>query len=482
MDVSDSTLPDAHRRRRQDQPLAEAIAILTRGIHARLNKSIVARLPLALPPRASDPSTYVTGLLHIAPIYLTFERLWDSLLSPGPEDGIDPHAELVAPLLPVPETPPATMSPLSTPALQEHKLKLPVRVHSILHALQLPGLARGGCLKADIQALTGWSDHVVMSQLELASRAPPLAAMLDHIKSSIEKKPLLLVTYTYIMYMALFAGGRFIRATLESTGDEFWRTPLAPIKPTMQPCIPTPTFQDDKHMDSPIHNGSHKCNPLPLSFFHFDTPHDGEDLKVEFKRRVRICEAALEPDEVDDIVEEAINIFEQITAVVQQLDAICEEDPGGSAATTPGEYLHFLPLLSRLRDSVSVAKERYANKSSPRASSSEGDSAGTVIRRRTHHSSASSGSQSPISGSPASERAPAPAATGVELCPAAVVRSIRFNSALQFPQQNGERKMAGRREQLKTLDLTRCVIAAVIGIVTMGVILVSRRASTASTA
>lgn len=477
MDVSDCVIPDAHRRRRQDQPLAEAIATLTRGIHTRLNKSIVARLPLALPPRASEPSTYVTGLLHIAPIYLTFERLWDNLLAPGPTNDLDPHAELVAPLLPVPDTPPAEASPLSAPALHENKLKLSVRVHSILHALQLPGLARGGCLKADIKALTGWSDHVVVSQLELASRAPPLAEMINHIKSSIEKKPLLLVTYTYIMYMALFAGGRFIRATLESTGDEFWQTPLAPIKPTMQPCIPSPAFQYANHADTPIHDGSHRCNPLPLSFFHFDTPHDGEDLKIEFKRRVRICEAALEPDEVDDIVEEAINVFEHITAVVQQLDAICEEDPSGSAATTPGDYLHLMPLLSRLRDSVSVAKERHANKSSPRASSSEGDSAGTVIRRRAHHSSASSGSQSPISGSPASESASAPAAIGVELCPAAVIKSIHFNSALPLSQQNEQGKLAGRREQLKATDFARCILAAAIGIMTVGVILVSRRAS-----
>ncbi|KAJ3481825.1 hypothetical protein NLG97_g7726 [Lecanicillium saksenae] len=87
------------------QPLGEAIAASTRGIHARLNKSIISRLPLALPPRASDPSTYVTGLIHIAPIYLAFESLWNDFLEPGPEDGVDPHAELVAPLLSVAETP-----------------------------------------------------------------------------------------------------------------------------------------------------------------------------------------------------------------------------------------------------------------------------------------------------------------------------------------------------------------------------------------
>lgn len=465
------------KRAGQGESLGEAIAARTRGIHARLNKSIIGRLPLALPPRASDPSTYVTGILHIAPIYLAFESLWEDFLAPGPENGIDPHSELVAPLLSVAETPPADTSPLSTPALHDQKLKLPVRVHSVLHALQLPGLMRGDRLKADLKALTGWSDHVVDSQLEIASRTPALANMVDHMKVEIQNKPLLLITYTYIMYMALFAGGRFIRATLESTGDEFWQTPLAPIKPTMQPCIPTPDFQENMNEEPPTHNDSHKCHRLPLSFFHFDTPHDGEDLKVEFKRRLRICEAALETKETHDVVQEATNIFEHMTSVVQQLESICEDDTSDSdAATTPGDYLHLMPLLSRLRDSVAVAKERNA-KSSPRTSSSEGDSAGTVIRRRNYRSSASS--ESRTTGSIASEHPPIPAVTGVELCPVAAVRSVRFNSALALPHHNDEKTWAGRREQLKTADLTSCVLAALLGIVAMGVIVVSRRASTA---
>ncbi|TQV98956.1 hem oxygenase-like, multi-helical [Cordyceps javanica] len=472
MAVTDSTSTTPSNGRVQDRSLAEAIAAQTRGIHARLNKSIVARLPLALPPRASDPSTYVTGILHIAPIYLTFESLWDRFLSPGPDGGVGSHAELAASPRPGSETTPAGASPLPGPSSQERKPVLPIRVHSVLHALQLPGLARGGCLRADIQALTGWSDHVVESQLEIASRAAPLAAMIDHMERSIQKKPLLLVTYTYIMYMALFAGGRFIRATLEATGDDFWQTPLAPIKPTMQPCIPTPNFQNEIDNGLQASADTHKCHPLPLSFFHFDTPHDGEDLKLEFKRRVRICEAALEPEEIDDIVQEATNIFEHITSIVQQLDAICEEDPNDGAATTPGDYLHMVPILSRLRDSVSVAKERHA-KSSPRTSSSEGESAGTVIRRRNHGSSASS--ESHTTDSATSEHPSLPAVTGIELCPIATVRSVRFNSALALPQQNEPTAAAGR-EQLKSADLASCILAAILGVVAFGVILVSRRA------
>ncbi|KAM3461387.1 hypothetical protein MY5147_004243 [Beauveria neobassiana] len=471
MAISDSTTFEATRRRGQDKPLAEAIAAITRGIHARLNKSIVARLPLALPPRASDPSTYVTGLLHVTPIYLTFEGLWNEFLGPGPEDDVDSHAELVAPLLPLSDTTHDDTSPLSTPAPHQRKLSLPARVHSVLHALQLPGLARGGCLKADIKALTGWSDHVVESQLEIAAQAPALAAMINHMKISIQNKPLLIVTYTYIMYMALFAGGRFIRATLESTGDEFWQTPLAPIKPSMQPCIPTPAFQDGMTEDSQFHNESHQCHPLPLSFFHFDTPHDGEDLKVEFKRRVRICEAALDPQETDDIVQEAMHIFEHMTSLVQQLDAICEDEPSDSAATTPGDYLHSVPLLSRLRDSVSVTKERNA-KSSHATSSSESDSAGTVIRRRNTRSSASS--ESRISGSVASDHPQVPVVTGVEVCPIAAVRSVCFNSGLALQPQNEQTTMAARLEQLNTADMARYLLVALFGILVTGVFLVSR--------
>ncbi|EGX94831.1 hem oxygenase-like, multi-helical [Cordyceps militaris CM01] len=474
--MTSSTSSDSQPHRGQEKHLAEAIAAQTRGIHARLNKSILARLPLALPPRASDPSTYVTGLLHIAPIYLTFESLWEHLLAPRSEDGLDPHAELVTPLRPASKTATVGTSPLSAPALLQHKLNLPARVHSVLHALHLPGLARGDCLKADIRELTGWSDHVLDSQLANACRAPALSAMVDHMRISIQKQPLLLVTYTYIMYMALFAGGRFIRSTLESTGDEFWQTPMAPVKPTMQPCIPMPDVQREIHNDSPSHNGSHKCHPLPLSFFHFDTPHDGEDLKVEFKRRVRICEAALEPDETQAIVEEASNIFQHMISIVQQLDAFCEDDTSESAATTHGDYSLSAPLLGRLRDSVAVAKERHA-RTSPRTSSSEDDSAGTVIRRRNHHSSASSDSHTTESG--ASEHPPVPAVTRVQLCPMAAVRSVRFNSALSLPHQNEQVAWAGRREQIKAADLTRYVLAALLGIVAVGVVLLSRPRSMA---
>lgn len=478
MAATDYPMSSSPRRHRHDEPIAESIAAVTRGIHARLNKSIIARLPFALPPRSSDPSAYVTGLLHIAPIYITFENLWHNFIEPDFEDGVDPHAELVEPppqaidaLLPA-------TSPLSTPPPHGQRRRLSVRIHSVLHALHLPGLIRGQRLKSDIQALTGWADHVVDSQLQMACHSEPLAAMVEHMGAAIREKPLLLVTYTYILYMALFAGGRFIRATLESAGDAFWQAPLSPIRPTLQPCVPTPV-QRDTDTETHPHNISHICQPAPLSFFHFDTPQDGEDLKAEFKRRLRISEAALEPPEVNDIVHEATKIFEHITAIVNQLDIICEDDASDTdAATTPGDYLQLMPLLSRLRDSVAVTKERNA-RTSPVNSSSEGESAGesagTVVRRRKYTSSGSS--ESRTSGSIASEHPAIPALAGVELCPVMAVGTVRLSSAPVVPQKDKKSTWASRREQLRTADLTSCILATLLGVVAISVILASQRAS-----
>ena len=63
------------------QPLAESLSKRindsTIASHAHLNRMITTCLPLALPPHSPDSSTYLTGILHIAPIYLQFEGSWE---------------------------------------------------------------------------------------------------------------------------------------------------------------------------------------------------------------------------------------------------------------------------------------------------------------------------------------------------------------------------------------------------------------------
>lgn len=145
-----------------ERPLAESINAATRKVHARLNRLIMARLPLALPPDAQDPSIYLLGLLHITPIYNAFESalrtlLWRPLAEPGlcsSRDG----------------------------ATRQHA-RFP------LSRLYLPTLMRTDQLCTDIQALTGWTRHQIEEQLILVSQSGPLALFVQHISSTVDERP-----------------------------------------------------------------------------------------------------------------------------------------------------------------------------------------------------------------------------------------------------------------------------------------------------
>ncbi|KAL2760547.1 hypothetical protein ACRALDRAFT_2015557 [Sodiomyces alcalophilus JCM 7366] len=292
--------PDASNERL----LAESINAATRRVHARLNKLIMARLPLALPPHAQDPSIYLSGLLHITPIYSAFESAWQTLLRPLTEpDSYLPH-----------ET-----------AISEH-------TRSLLSRPYLPALTRSDQLRADIHALTGWTPHQIEEQLAVVSQSGALAKFIQHISSAIDERPHVLLAYAHTLYMALFAGGRFIRSILESAPrDTFWSRPCTHVQlgnastanhPSQQR-TPTATFSAQHEEDD---------FDLPLAFFRFSTPADGEDLKKEFKERLASIEPLLTPGERHDIVQEAICIFNNMFSVVAQLDSLCGTLSLGDAA------------------------------------------------------------------------------------------------------------------------------------------------------
>ncbi|EGY17753.1 hypothetical protein VD0002_g2219 [Verticillium dahliae] len=295
------------------RPLSDSINAATRTIHAKLNKLIIARLPLSLPPHAQDPSTYASGLLHIAPIYITFESWWHSLVSAPPAPGADAAAD---------------------------------RIHDILSGIYFPDLMRADRLRADIAHLTGWSIDTVNEKLDTVARHGSLADFLRHISRALENRPHVLIAYAYILFMALFAGGRFIRATLESVDTS----------------APEPGFWNRR----PVPGAP--GDPLPLSFFRFNGSVDGEDLKRDFKASLASIEPLLSAHDRHDVVQEAICIFDNMLRLVGQLDVFCNTDLEAEPA----------PFGSRLRNSVAVAKERRAA-----AAASSGDD--SPERSHSHH-------------------------------------------------------------------------------------------------
>ncbi|KAI9149389.1 Heme-binding protein HMX1 [Paramyrothecium foliicola] len=356
-----------------DRPLALDITAATRSVHANLNKQIIARLPLALPPHAADPTAYVSGLLHIAPIYIAFEALWRDIIQLAPSEFTGRDGAESAGL-------PASCSPdMDGKTTHEtHSAQVCPRVHAMLNDLYLPDLMRTGRLKEDIRTLTGWSGHVVEEQLETISQTGRLAEFIGHIKRAVQQKPHILLAYSYIMFMALFAGGRFIRASLEAAGDDFWlrkpsaASPSQSLRPARATNPAEASAHHEEHDDAKTSSAEHDS---PFCFFHFSTPNDGEDLKLEFKSRLSRAEGVLDARERREIVQEAVCIFDNMRLLVEQLDFVCaghdQADADNDASMESFGHLFSNPLGARFRDSVAVTKERAARGSSRWSSSSD---------------------------------------------------------------------------------------------------------------
>ncbi|KAI1395930.1 hypothetical protein F4819DRAFT_166365 [Hypoxylon fuscum] len=337
-----------------DRPLGEAINVATRSVHTQLNKLIILRLRLALPPQVDDAGNLLQGLLHIAPIYNTFESLWRDILDEPPVDtarkssGSSEHKSDDSDT----SEPPTACS----------------RIHLLLFHLQLEGMARSNALCQDLATMTGWSEDVLKEQLaEISADSPVLAEFLQHIKRAVTAKPHVLLAYAWVLYMALFSGGRFIRASLERVdpSSAYWK-PLAGasddsepehLLAQLPPHIRMPgawlAAQEARHLDDGDDDAA-AAERHPLAFFRFATPADGEDLKAAFKARLAASTAPrgsgnlLATRERDDVVREAQAVFEFLVRVVAELDEVC-----GTEWETPGK-----PLSLRSRDSVVVEREK----------------------------------------------------------------------------------------------------------------------------
>lgn len=377
-------LPTEPAREARQKTIAESLRLATKTLHRELDGFIVSRMPLALPPQAVDPSVYTSGILHIAPVYIAFETLWQEIVNspagqaPATDTG---GADLQNPELTLTRHSYDSSASPQLVSFRTPEIKVPGRVRTMLSNLKLPGLLRSGALKRDLRQLTGWSATEVEEQLRQISSTGPLRDFTAIIQQSIQERPHVLVAYTYILYMALFTGGRLVRASLESVGDEFWDRKASVL---LLPTVASSPNPGDLRAVSPmstlpphgeVQRGSflpenpHKSPRLPLDFLHFNTPHDGEDLKEEYEQHLLDAEPTLTEAEKDDIIKEAIVIFEEMHTIVQQLDErFTPPNARDGSLYAPGT-----PLRSeRLRNSVAVTKERNERK----AARGSGDSYG----------------------------------------------------------------------------------------------------------
>lgn len=436
----------------RERPLADAINAATRSLHTELNGLILARLPLIVPPHAADPTSYLSGLLHVAPIYIAFEELWLDVV----EHRLGtPH-----------ESPPV--------GAQYNVAKPPIsdRLHSILASLYIPGLVRSDRMRADIASLTGLSPQLVEERLRSVTRTGHLAAFVDHIRRVVSRKPHVLVAYTYILFMALFAGGRFIRATLESAGRPFWESQSDMIKTSLAApnngAKPGAPAEDRAHHHRRHHHRRHhestrdetlafgfefpSLPPMPLRFLHFNAAADGEDLKGEYKQKLSESEASLTHSEKKDIVQEGICIFENMIRLIHQLDTVCAAEQQECSWSLDGLRKSTHVVGDRFRDSIAVTRQRWERSSAKESPGSEPDVA-KAAKARTH----------PTRGS-----------DPTTICPSS--KSVRFDGAPPHPDrclQGSAARHAPRQDQ--DASVSKWLLATVLGILTLGVLFISPR-------
>ena len=238
--------------------------IISRKTHTELNRLILTRLPHALPPHSLKPDVYATGLSQFAPVYATFELLWKDLLERHSGVATDPRCDS-------------------------------------LRKLYIPELLRTERLKHDLTTLL----QVPSTMMDVRMCEPNglvLRAFLEHMKLEVSCRPHVLIAYAWVMYMALFNGGRWIRAQLLAAGDAFWNFNPNSLQ----------VFGAEADL---------KAETL-LRFFHFGGSHDGEDIKNDFKHRLTEVERLLTPEQRQDIVLEAQQIFEHLILLVRDLDDI----------------------------------------------------------------------------------------------------------------------------------------------------------------
>ncbi|TVY84223.1 hypothetical protein LSUE1_G000547 [Lachnellula suecica] len=377
--------------------LSQQINKSTRSIHYQLNQLIVARLPLALPPHTSNSSKYVSGLLHITPIYTTFESLWQAILD--------------TPCLQTDQTLPVgsdlsevqSKSNLETPSPDHARQdceskacsKTRSNIHSLLLLLQVPGLRRAVRLRADIQKLTGKTEQQVGEELQAVSKNGKLAQFIAHIQQSVERNPHVLTAYAWVLYMALFSGGRILRAWLKSAGEEgraFWDRDPSPTRPYIAtrhtPDLKTSVAVGASDMSAGVDGRGRSNFPsdsdIPgtntgLSFFEFAGGEDGEDIRRTFKERFTEIEPLLTPEGKSDIVKEAHDIFSFMIEMVSELDGVmkinneaitkCErlahdEDAANDEHLEMSRLLLQSPNLMASRNSVCVTQERLSRNAS----------------------------------------------------------------------------------------------------------------------
>ncbi|KAJ5219740.1 hypothetical protein N7468_008944 [Penicillium chermesinum] len=230
--------------------------------HAAIHRINLSRLPLCLPPNASQPTLYALGLSRYAELYFGVEAEWVACTG-EPIEWIayfDVH--------------------------QVHAIDDTERVRALLRLLYMPEIPRTKPLEADIAFLSAMNTV----RLEQFHAQNPGSRIREQIRQRVRGHPHRLVAYIWIMYSALLYGGDRILGLLKAY-PAFWDLSRAEL-------------ESDR-------------TPTPLSFWHID---DSVTVKEKFRDAMANLDQFLTPKEQEDILDESLLIFLQFNTLTSRLD------------------------------------------------------------------------------------------------------------------------------------------------------------------
>ena len=213
-------------------------------------------------------------MAHLLPIYEAFEGPFRSLAVPGGDDegsGEEAAEEVV----------------------------------KGLRGLYARGLERGARLTGDVETVLRRSGRGVDP-----GRRPRLEAFTERIRAAVPGRPHLLLAYTWVLYLALFSGGRYIRAGLRGAGAGFWHRGVEGGSEG--------GFLGTGLAGEGRGGGVDGC----LGFWTFEGEADGEDLKAGFKAGFAAVEGTLTEVEKEEVVREAVFIMQSMTGVVVEISEV----------------------------------------------------------------------------------------------------------------------------------------------------------------
>ena len=233
-------------------------------------------------------------------------------------------------------------------------------------------LLRSGRLRADIRILTGTPEHGIDEALQLVAENGQLAALIAHTKKAVDANPSCHISILLgSLHGSLFPVDVTFALSCQGAGGvghEFWEREPSRVRPyavtedsSQRRASKSSDFREQTNAAMRARSRSRSEGSIPkmipgLQFFNFPGDEDGEDVKIEFKKRIAEAEILLTHGEKEDIIAEAKVIFEFMVEMIGELDKFMGTDEDDLEATQK------VAEPQTGRDSIFLSHERLSKK------------------------------------------------------------------------------------------------------------------------